>query len=162
LATRTWLSRAGSWARHLRRAERVEERDGLRGAEGEGEARHARPARRGNGELLAVGRAASQNGAQVLGRHLALQAEPLGAGQPDAGRLAGAQVMVLDAGRHGLEVGVAAGGELADAEHPHGPSEGPRPARGGTEKAASEEVVPPQCSVRPAHEACKCGDLWAI
>ena len=111
---------------HGRLAEGVKERDRLGRAEGEVVAGHTRPAGRSGRELFAARLTAREERAQVLGRHLALQAEGAGAGQPASGRLAGAQVVVLDAGRHRLEVVVlAAGGELADAEHPVDPRTAP-------------------------------------
>ena len=113
-------------------AQRVQERHRLRRAEGQVVARHALAAGRRAGECLAVGTAAGQDGAQVIGRHLAAEAEGGGAlAEPHPRRLAGAQVVVLDALGHRLQVVLGAGrGELADGEQEGGPP-GRCAARGG-------------------------------
>jgi hypothetical protein len=114
-----------------RAAEGMQERDRFRRDEGQVVARDALAAGGRAGELLAVRRSAGQDGAQVIGRHLALEAERVGAeAQPHPRRLARPEVVVLKALGDRFQVVLGAGrGELADGEQ-----EGDLPncaARGG-------------------------------
>lgn len=103
---------------HVRGAEGVEQRDGLRGPERQIEPR-CPPPRSGQG--LPVRGAAGEDRTQIIGRHLPAQAEQPDPGtDPDAGRLTRGQVVVLHAVRDlGQVVLLPARRQLPNAHHIH-------------------------------------------
>ena len=104
-------------------AEAPHQRDRLRGRQREV---HAGPGGvRLPQRLVGTGPPAGEDGAQVVGANLALEAEPVGApAEPPAGDLADVEVVVLGAGEDLFEVvGLLAEAQAADAQH------GRRPGR---------------------------------
>jgi hypothetical protein len=105
----------------LLRTQRVQQRDGLRRPEGEIESRDAL-----SFGLMALGQPVSrlwmetvEDGSQVRFANWAGKAELLRTpGEPVAGRFPGADIVVLDSLRHGVQVvELAALAELANIEH---------------------------------------------